>query len=548
MEKRGRPIRPLLFIRILNAMDSAGGSGDPTMKLSSDEALIEAKRRIAAAKQTGEEQLDLSISGLVQIPPLDDLPSVRSLFLLQTEVSDIEQVARLTNLNALTINYGSPIDLSPLSVLSKLEFLDLTGAKISGLSPIADLRHLRTLGLVETRITDLAPLSALSALERLYLSHTWVSDLSPLSGLSRLQRLSISRTKVTSLAALAQMQGLHLLYLKSTAISNFAELADLKAIRSLHLNDTSISNLEPLAKIPSLRFLNLAGTRVVDLTPLAKIDTLRSIIVENTEVEDISPLAGLTALQTLNISATKVSDLTALADLTALVDGAVAFLDRGGLAFSSELLRDESLQALARLRNPERTIKTIEYLRETTLRPHYPEPRERLSAVSRSIAAGRKPVFGSESEIAARIESAKSVAHLEAELERYRDIRSSIGHNHPPESIFDENLEAPEQTTIGSADLTSLDRIVIDLKVHFANPTPDPSPILDAVEKLNAIQGRLVGPSHSRWETAKDKFVEGFSDEAGRGLAKALTWALCGAVSAAFLSLLAWLYAMLFIG
>ena len=85
----------------------------------------------------------------------------------------------------------------------------------------------------------------------------------------------------------------------------------------------------------------------------------------------IPPLAGLTALQSLDLRGTQVSDLAPLAGLTSLIEGAASRPKYRGLSFVDCPLSDSTVLDFARLENPERTIKTINYLRELQGLPPY---------------------------------------------------------------------------------------------------------------------------------------------------------------------------------
>ena len=63
----------------------------------------------------------------------------------------------------------------------KLEQLYLINTRVSDVSPLSKMTNLEYLNLTSTRVSDVSPLSKLVKLEHLYLMNTGVSDVSPLS-------------------------------------------------------------------------------------------------------------------------------------------------------------------------------------------------------------------------------------------------------------------------------------------------------------------------------------------------------------------------------
>jgi CheY-like chemotaxis protein len=138
----------------------------------------------------------------------------------------------------------------------------------------------------------------------------------------------------------------------------------------LDLSGLHLSGLPSLDNLPSLRILAISNTQVTDLSPLASLKSLQSLNLSNTPVSNIAPLAALTSLQWLDLSNTRVSNLSPLVDMTELITG-VRTGNRYGLSFAGCPLEDPVLRSFANLENPERTIRTINYLREKVAYPHW---------------------------------------------------------------------------------------------------------------------------------------------------------------------------------
>src|SRR5579883_1932252 len=156
-------------------------------------AHAEALRRIAAARATNAEILDLGDLALKELPhELSDLPALRVLALGKTRpivkdgqltwawaserpfpgFADVSALAALANLNTLDLSgCASLSDVSALVALTKLNTLDLSGcASLSDVSALAALAKLNTLNLsASASLSDVSALAALAKLNTLNL-------------------------------------------------------------------------------------------------------------------------------------------------------------------------------------------------------------------------------------------------------------------------------------------------------------------------------------------------------------------------------------------
>ncbi len=317
----------------------------PTERDNAAEAYALAQLRISNARKRGEAKLDLAIRGLESIPPLLSLP--------------------------------------------ELQFLDLSRTQISNLGPLSDLTALVSLDLNRAQISKLGPLERLTGLQSLDLSRTQISDLTPLADLSRLQSLQIGGTQVTNIVPLARLIALQLLNIGGTQVSNLSPLAGLSALQVLDIGGTQVSDVAPLSRLKVLQLLNLAVTPISDITSIAGLTALESVNLRRTNVSELAALNGLTSLHSLNLVNTQVSSLEPLFRLTKLIDGALSNID-AGLNFSDCPLTDQTLLALSKINNPQRTIRTINYLRELQGLPPY--SRDSTAPLQKLNVVGPKPL------------------------------------------------------------------------------------------------------------------------------------------------------------
>lgn len=180
-----------------------------------------ALRRIAQARETKAEWLDLGDLGLDRLPKeLGDLPALRWLALgmykivekdgqfewkwagvdrPEVIIADVTPLAALTQLRSLSLAGCTGLrDIGPLAKLTQLQSLYLIGCSdITRVGPLAALTQLRELSLAWcTGLTAADPLAALVQLEYLSLEHcTRLRDMTPLAALVRLRRLDLDSCK-----------------------------------------------------------------------------------------------------------------------------------------------------------------------------------------------------------------------------------------------------------------------------------------------------------------------------------------------------------------
>ena len=313
------------------------------------QALSDAFDRIAAARESGATELDLSLQRLPIIP---------------------EEIEALSGLQDLTLDGTEVSDLTPLQGLVGLQSLDLDDTQVTDLTSLQGLAGLQTLYLDNTPVTDLRPLQGLTGLQTLGLNGTLVTDIAPLQGLSELQSLFLNGTPVTDLTPLQGLAGLQRLTLGSTLVTDLTPLQGLSGLQSLFLDGTPVTDLTPLQGITGLRNLTLDGTPVTDLTPLQGLTGLRNLTLDGTPVTDLTPLQGLSGLQDLDLDNTQVLDLRPIRDLHFDVMGSTPvglhFTNTPAAGATPELTRLSEIEDHA-----DRTRETLAYLR--TL-PPYPEP------------------------------------------------------------------------------------------------------------------------------------------------------------------------------
>lgn len=90
------------------------------------------------------------------------------------DISDLSLIARMPDLQELSLCYESITDISPLTSLSKLTYLDLSGNEITDISSLAGMDALTTLKLSHTKVTDLSTAREMNSLKKLYISYDMI--------------------------------------------------------------------------------------------------------------------------------------------------------------------------------------------------------------------------------------------------------------------------------------------------------------------------------------------------------------------------------------
>lgn len=172
-------------------------------------------------------------------------------------------------LKELVANERSITDLTGLEFATNLEKLGLyKNYELSKIDSIANLTNLERLSLAQTQVDDLTPIARLVNLRVLYLWNTPVSNLKPLESLKGLVDIDASGCKISDVTALASQFQLKYLKIRFNQIEDITPIENLKQLLELNLSYNNIVNVTPIAKLTNLKKLWIQGNQITDHSPL----------------------------------------------------------------------------------------------------------------------------------------------------------------------------------------------------------------------------------------------------------------------------------------
>ena len=167
------PVPDLGVLWLDNGSTSVGSTPDPAYQ-----------NQITTLAQLPRFLTDLRLTGNPLTAPVSvsSRTGLRKLYVSDTQISDLSQVAGLTGLTELGLTSMDlrSSDLSRLSGLRTLEKLDLRDNSITDLSALTSLVRLTEIRLDDNFVGDVSPLSNMPDLRDLYLAGNLVRDFAPL--------------------------------------------------------------------------------------------------------------------------------------------------------------------------------------------------------------------------------------------------------------------------------------------------------------------------------------------------------------------------------
>ncbi|NOY90930.1 MAG: leucine-rich repeat domain-containing protein [Deltaproteobacteria bacterium] len=148
-------------------------------------------------------QLDISGNRLASMP---NLATSRHLWKLSVAdnaaLTSVGTVAAIPSLASLDLSGTGVTELTALAPATGLESLSLMNTEISDLAPLSGFTQLQTLTLTGSAVKDLEPLMGLTALETLAAAQEGIEDVSPLALLPNLVHVNLAENQIHDLQGL----------------------------------------------------------------------------------------------------------------------------------------------------------------------------------------------------------------------------------------------------------------------------------------------------------------------------------------------------------
>ena len=245
-------------------------------------------------------------------------------------------------------NSNAVSDFSPLVGLRQLTYLGFSRTGISNISELADLTQLTELHLSDNNISNISPLTGLTQLTFLGLSGNEISDISALSGLTQLTNLYLDQNAISDISALSGLTQLTFLGLSGNEILDVSPLSGLTQLTDLSLDWNAISDISALSGLTQLTSVNLSGNEISDISVLSDMTQLTRLTLAENTITDVSVLSGLTQLTRLDLRNNSILDVSPLVKLNLTGtewDSTGLYIERNPLSYASIHTHIPAMQA-----------------------------------------------------------------------------------------------------------------------------------------------------------------------------------------------------------
>lgn len=266
----------------------------------------------ALAKLSQLESLTLKNNSVIDFSALSSLAMLRRLNLSNTHARKALSLAKLTRLEFLDLSRNRLEDVQGLGSLVSLKELSLDenplGAeKYADLSPLSHLSSLETLSLWKVGYFDCQPLAKLTNLKILSMGLSNISNTKVLGALSALRRLSMGKTK-EDISFLPKLTALEVFMSSENGIEEVPDLTPLTSLTFLVLTHNRIRSVDNVAKAKRLTLLDLTDNRIADVRPLAGLTLMKRLFLGENEIIDCDPLMSLRSLESLELHKNRLKE------------------------------------------------------------------------------------------------------------------------------------------------------------------------------------------------------------------------------------------------
>ena len=312
------------------------------IKVDFSSSLLEQAVRESLNKPEGEPIYQSDLKNVTHIYVCGDV--------VYHEESEHFQFQDNHNINGVYHTYGDIEDISILAKMTNLQYVTLDYQQIQDISPLKDL-HLIKLSLCGNPIEDLSPLSKQTQLTELYASGTSITLLDPIQSCEALIILDCSYSPVTSLKPITQLPIRSLfisdiqardfeeiidmpianLYCRYLSSENFLLFGEIDTLENLTLHDCGITSINDLYPFKDLIRLDLRYNSIENLNGIEEFTNLKYLVAADNPITDASALSGAARLTSLDIASDTELDFTFLKEMPWIQDVSVSVFQEPSL-------------------------------------------------------------------------------------------------------------------------------------------------------------------------------------------------------------------------
>ncbi len=332
-----------------------------------------------------DENLETVIRQTINKPTgeinVDDLKGIKELIADNKNISKLDGIEKLVNLEVLSLKQNKIKDLKPIADLKKLRFLNLFNNKVSDIQSLSELKDLKQLDLDtnhikniyplmnlsklqdlrlgSNQINDIIPLTYMGDLEYLSLWSNGVEDIKPLENLKRLKDLRLSYNEIWDITPLRELNNLETLYLFNNKIEDIYSLSKLYKLKNLYIMENKIQNIEPLKDLVNLEELKLNNNKIIDINPIGNLTHIKKLNLNNNLIGSIEGLRNLYQLKYLDLGENSITNIGSISNLTNLKQ---LILDKNRITDIIPLYSIKGLTSLILSNNDIKDIGPLSYL------------------------------------------------------------------------------------------------------------------------------------------------------------------------------------------
>lgn len=209
------------------------------------------------------------------------------------DISNLNDIARLNNLQNLSLGYQKFKDISRITQLGRLQSLELYFCPISDIRAIRQLPKLKHLILSQCdNVTDLSPLADCPYISELVLVNSNTDDFSALKYLEEIDYIHMIDIDLEKYLPYLKEKTIHQFKIAYSTLSSFDDLKSIESLENLELDGVKIKTLSGIEELSGLKSVSVWNIPGVELTPLVALPNLETVTLTGDMREAAKALEG----------------------------------------------------------------------------------------------------------------------------------------------------------------------------------------------------------------------------------------------------------------